>query len=107
MPNQIQKSTTSLKKKQMLSDSILAKWKKQNYVFIRFIDGHKHNLKSDNLEYVSLNDVLQHRNYICDWDLHLNKQERALLQDESWVSGLHVTRVETPTSQTSSHPASA
>jgi len=102
-----QKSTPSLKKRRALTDSILAKWEKQNYVFIRFIDGDKHNLRSTNLAWINLVDVLQHRHYVCDWDLPLNKQECMLLEDESWVSGLRITRAETPTSQTSSQPASA
>ena len=94
-------------KRQRLTDSILNKWRERRFWFVRFIDGDKRNLNITNLVWIHLADVLQHRDYIIDWDCDLTSHERSLLQDESWISGLRLTREDTPTSQTSSQPASA
>jgi len=103
----IRRTTVSRTKRERLTSSILKKWRERNCWFVRFVNGDTLGCRRENLEWIHLADVLLHPEYTVDWDCGLTNQERALLEDESWVSGLRITRAETPTSQTSSQPASA
>lgn len=68
--------------------SILRKWKQQG-TFIRFINGNKQDCRLSNLQYVSLQDAMEHiHDWVVDWDMNLTHREKMVVLDVNWRSGL-------------------
>ena len=73
------------------TQSIIAKWKRQGDQrgFIRFLDNNTGNCAVSNLEYVQLNDAMDHvHEWVVDWDIELTKEEIMLVRTAEWRAGL-------------------
>jgi hypothetical protein len=72
----------------MSTQSILAKWRKQEY-FCRFLDGDTLNCRLDNLRWVTKKDAMDHfEEWRFDWDCHLTSEECELVMTPAWRKGL-------------------
>jgi hypothetical protein len=73
-----------------LADSILQKWRAQGF-FVRFNNGDKADCRIDNLEFVKLKDAVENiGTWTTDWDMKLTEEEKALVMDATWRSGLSI-----------------